>query len=232
MTPHETLHILLAEDDDDIRLMTRRVLEKRGFTVTAVADGKAAWQAMTGPTDPPIDVAVVDVMMPGVDGVTLTRRLREVSDLPVIMLTARDHPIDQVQGFDAGCDDYVTKPFHSDVLTSRILAVMRRARTTPRVAPSVAEWCKGDLTVDISGMTVMKNGDDVDLTATEFRLLEAFIQHEGNVLARDAILETVWGSSTGFEPRIVDVNIQRLRTKIGPEWITTVRGAGYKFRQP
>lgn len=232
MTPNEALHILLAEDDDDIRLMTRRVLEKRGFTVTAVADGKAAWQAMTQPTEPPIDVAIVDVMMPGVDGVTLTRRLREVSDLPVIMLTARDHPIDQVQGFDAGCDDYVTKPFHSDVLTSRILAVMRRTRTTPRPETSTLQWSRGDLAVDISGMTVTKDGKDIDLTATEFRLLEAFIQHEGSVLDRDTILATVWGTSTGFEPRIVDVNIQRLRTKIGQEWITTIRGAGYKFRQP
>lgn len=225
------LHILLAEDDDDVRLTTRLVLQKQGFQVTATADGEEAWLALqhSFSVNDPFDAAVLDVMMPGLDGLTLTKKIRAVSQLPVILLTARDLPVDQITGLEAGSDDYVTKPFDSRVLQARIHAVIRRANAQHTTAAPPETIVVGDVRVDLKGMTVTKNDEVVDLTATEFKMLETFLEHQGQVLSRTQLLERVWGGTVGFEHRIVDVNIQRLRSKIGAEVITTVRGAGYKL---
>ena len=218
--------ILLAEDDPDLQVTTPMVLQQHGYDVVVAADGQQALAMLT--THQP-DLALVDVMMPVMDGITLTRRIRAMSgplaNLPIIMLTARDLTHDQIQGLEAGADDYVTKPFDGDVLVARIRSALRRA--TP-VAGAAAET-HGDLAIDRSGMVVTVAGEVVDLSATEFRLLEAFADRVGAVLSRAQLLDRVWGSSDWGDERVVDVNIQRLRAKIGADRILTVRGAGYKM---
>lgn len=217
-------HVLLAEDDPDLRVTTRLVLERQGFTVTVVADGDEAERALA---EGSFDVALLDVMMPGRDGIWLTKHIRASLDLPVVLLTARDLVSDEVSGLEAGADDYVTKPFDGDLLVARLRAVLRRAEAGRLRADQV-----GDLVVDRAGMTLTRSGSEVALSATEFRLLEAFLDHVGIVLSRDQLLERVWGDSDWGDPRVVDVNVQRLRAKIGAEVIVTVRGAGYKMVRP
>ncbi len=214
--------ILLAEDDPDLQVTTRLVLERFGYSVIVAGDGEQALAAFTARTP---DLLLVDVMMPVMDGITLTREVRRRSTVPIIMLTARDLSHDHVTGLDAGADDYVTKPFQGDVLHARIQAVLRRAAMQ---APLANERV-GDLEIDRDGMVVMRHGEQIDLSTTEFRLLEALLDHRGAVLSRAQLLDLVWGSADWGEERVVDVNIQRLRAKIGAELITTVRGAGYKL---
>lgn len=217
--------VLLVEDDADLQVTTRLVLEHHGFDVTVVGDGLQALEVIR--TDH-FDVALVDVMLPGIDGIRLTRRARELRDLPIVMLTARDLPHDQVHGLEAGADDYIVKPFDGDVLVARLRAVMRRTRPTAEVAdPDVLE--RGDLRIDVPGMTLERAGEQVALSATEFRLLHALATHPGIVLSRNQLLDLVWGGAEWTDPRVIDVNIQRLRAKIGAEHIETVRGAGYKM---
>lgn len=217
--------VLLVEDDADLQVTTRLVLERHGFDVTVVGDGLQALEVIR--TDD-FDVALVDIMLPGIDGIRLTRRARELRDLPIVMLTARDLPHDQVHGLEAGADDYVVKPFDGEVLVARLRAVMRRARPAAEADdPHVLE--RGDLRIDVPGMTLERAGEQVALSATEFRLLHAFATHPGIVLSRNQLLDLVWGDAEWTDPRVVDVNIQRLRAKIGAAHIETVRGAGYKM---
>ncbi|GAA4083481.1 response regulator transcription factor [Nocardioides kongjuensis] len=214
--------VLLVEDDDDLRTTTRLVLESRGFRVVTAADGEAGW---TTYLTQPVDLAVVDVVLPQLDGLRLTERIRADGDLPVLLLTARDLPRDQVVGFDAGADDYVVKPFDGDVLEARLRSLLRR-----RGGSAPARVVERDgLRVDVDGMTVERDGVPVELSATEFRLLTAFLDNAGIVLGRTRLLELVWGSATWGDPHVVDVTVQRLRAKIGAEQVVTVRGAGYKM---
>ena len=178
--------VLLAEDDDDVRLTTRLVLEKHGFDVVAVADGEAAAAALTTQD---VDVAVLDVMMPGRDGISLTKLIRERGDLPVILLTARDLASDVVVGLDAGADDYVTKPFQGEVLAARVRSVVRRSETTQTTGDRL-----GDLVVDRAGMTVTRAGEEVGLSATEFRLLAASLTTRAPV-SRATSCSTVCGAA-------------------------------------
>lgn len=221
---------LLVEDDADLRLTTRLVLERHGFTVAVAVDGVDALEQLDHPETPcAADVAVIDVMMPRMDGLTPTRRLRASArhaDLPIVLLTARDLIHDQVAGLDAGADDYVVKPFDGDVLAARLRALLRR-----RPAPASAEpdlVTVADLSIDLDGMVVTRDGVPIELTATEFRLLSTLLEHRGAVLSRDQLLDRVWGGTSWTTSRAVDVNIQRLRAKVGHEIVTTVRGAGYK----
>jgi DNA-binding response OmpR family regulator len=216
--------VLLAEDDADLRVTTRLVLQRQGFEVITAADGVAALEVLA---QHQVDVAVVDVMMPRMDGITLLKRLRASAEhqlLPVLLLTARDLPCDQVSGLDAGADDYVVKPFDSDVLAARLRALLRVARSAESAWTIV-----GDLRIDRAGMVVERGQIPIELSATEFRLLDALLEHAGQVLSREQLLELVWGSNDWGEARVVDVNIQRLRAKIGAERIVTLRGAGYKL---
>lgn len=144
-----------------------------------------------------------------------------------MLLTARDLPYDQVSGLDADADDYVVKPFDSEVLAARIRAVLLR-----RPAPTDAAERHGDLTLDRPGMTVSRAGEPVPLSATEYSLLETLVDHAGQMLSREQLLAHVWGSAEWGEARVVDVNIQRLRAKIGPDHIQTLRGLGYKWLRP
>jgi DNA-binding response OmpR family regulator len=216
--------ILFVEDDDVIREATQIGLERDGFTVTAKADGLAG---LTAFREERPDVALLDVLVPAMDGVSLCRRIRDESTVPVIMLSARAEPIDVVLGLEAGADDYVTKPFDGAVLVARLHAVMRRFDR--QSAPEAETLTFGDLEVDAEGMEVRRGGTPVALTPTEMRLLLEFASEPGVVLSRSRLLERVWGCAWGGDTRVVDVHVQRLRTKIGDR-IETVRGFGYKLR--
>ncbi|MET8508622.1 two-component system response regulator CseB [Streptomyces sp. NPDC004787] len=228
-------HVLFVEDDDVIREATQLALERDGFTVTAMPDGLSGLEAFRA--DRP-DIALLDVMLPGMDGVSLCRRIRDESTVPVIMLSARADSIDVVLGLEAGADDYVTKPFDGSVLMARIRAVLRRFghaggsgagdSGAPGAACGVLVF--GDLEVDTEGMEVRRAGAPVALTPTEMRLLLEFSSAPGTVLSRDKLLERVWDYGWGGDTRVVDVHVQRLRTKIGQDRIETVRGFGYKLK--
>lgn len=215
--------MLLVEDDEDLRTTTRLVLEARGFDVVTAADGEAGWASYRARE---VDLAVIDVVLPLLDGLRLTERIRaHGGQTPILLLTARDLPRDQVVGFEAGADDYVVKPFDGDVLEARLRALLRRRGG----AAPTREIAHGALLVDVDGMTVQRDGVPVDLSATEFRLLAAFLDNLGIVLSRSQLLDLVWEGAHWGDARVVDVTVQRLRAKIGAEQITTVRGAGYKM---
>ncbi|QER84795.1 two-component system response regulator CseB [Streptomyces tendae] len=226
-------HVLFVEDDDVIREATQLTLERDGFAVTAMPDGLSGLEAFRA--DRP-DIALLDVMVPGLDGVSLCRRIRDESMVPVIMLSARADAIDVVLGLEAGADDYVTKPFDAAVLVARIRAVLRRFERAGgagqgRDAEDVgAVLAFGELVVDTEGMEVRKAGEPVALTPTEMRLLLEFSAAPGTVLSRDKLLERVWEYGWGGDTRVVDVHVQRLRAKIGQDRIETVRGFGYKLK--
>ncbi|MDI3388894.1 response regulator transcription factor [Streptomyces sp. B-S-A8] len=241
----EQTHVLFVEDDDVIREATQLALERDGFVVTAMPDGLSGLDAFR--SDRP-DIALLDVMVPGLDGVSLCRRIRDESTVPVIMLSARADSIDVVLGLEAGADDYVTKPFDGAVLVARIRAVLRRFghaggpghgsghgsgggaadEGAGQVNGGVLVF--GDLEVDTEGMEVRRGGAHVALTPTEMRLLLEFSAAPGTVLSRDKLLERVWDYGWGGDTRVVDVHVQRLRTKIGQDRIETVRGFGYKLK--
>ncbi|MFF9486199.1 MULTISPECIES: two-component system response regulator CseB [unclassified Streptomyces] len=226
-------HVLFVEDDDVIREATQLTLERDGFAVTAMPDGLSGLEAFR--TDRP-DIALLDVMVPGLDGVSLCRRIRDESTVPVIMLSARADAIDVVLGLEAGADDYVTKPFDSAVLVARIRAVLRRfgrangGREDADGPGDGGVLAFGELEVDTGGMEVRRAGSPVALTPTEMRLLLEFSAAPGTVLSRDKLLERVWEYGWGGDTRVVDVHVQRLRTKIGQDRIETVRGFGYKLK--
>jgi DNA-binding response OmpR family regulator len=230
-------HVLFVEDDDVIREATQLALERDGFTVTAMPDGLSGLEAFRARQP---DIALLDVMLPGMDGVSLCRRIRDESTVPVIMLSARADSIDVVLGLEAGADDYVTKPFDGSVLVARIRAVLRRFGHASGGAGAGTEPLPGDvdgglltfgeLEVDTEGMEVRRAGEPVALTPTEMRLLLEFSAAPGTVLSRDRLLERVWDYGWGGDTRVVDVHVQRLRTKIGQDRIETVRGFGYKLK--
>ncbi|MEV3990168.1 two-component system response regulator CseB [Streptomyces sp. NPDC049837] len=232
-------HVLFVEDDDVIREATQLALERDGFAVTAMPDGLSGLESFRQRQP---DIALLDVMLPGMDGVSLCRRIRDESTVPVIMLSARADSIDVVLGLEAGADDYVTKPFDGAVLVARIRAVLRRfghaggpgggaggdADRAGQAQGGVLVF--GDLEVDTDGMEVRRGGAPVALTPTEMRLLLEFSSAPGTVLSRDQLLERVWDYGWGGDTRVVDVHVQRLRTKIGQDRIETVRGFGYKLK--
>ncbi|MFF5455744.1 two-component system response regulator CseB [Streptomyces sp. NPDC012950] len=225
-------HVLFVEDDDVIREATQLALERDGFRVTAMPDGLSGLDSFRARRP---DIALLDVMLPGMDGVSLCRRIRDESTVPVIMLSARADSIDVVLGLEAGADDYVTKPFDGSVLMARIRAVLRRfghaAGGEGGDEPGDGGLLVfGDLEVDTEGMEVRRAGTPVALTPTEMRLLLEFSSAPGTVLSRDKLLERVWDYGWGGDTRVVDVHVQRLRAKIGQDRIETVRGFGYKLR--
>ena len=219
------MRLLLVEDDDVIREATQLALERNGFTVDVAADGLAGLAAFRARRP---DVALLDIMLPGMNGVSLCRQIREESPTPVIMMSARADPVDVVLGLEAGADDYVTKPFDSTVLVARIRAVVRRMSRA--AVPSHQGTVFGELEVDRDALEVRLSGRPVELTPTELRLLLCFVDSPGTVLTRDVLLEQVWDYQWGGDSRVVDVHVQRLRAKIGQDMIETVRGFGYKLK--
>jgi DNA-binding response OmpR family regulator len=217
--------VLFVEDDDGLREATQVALERDGFDVRTAADGVAGLAAFE---EGHPDVALLDVMLPRMDGVTLCREIRSRSVIPIMLLSARSDPIDVVLGLEAGADDYVTKPFDTPVLSARLRAVTRRVvRLRDASVLRVSR-----LEIDEAAMTVRCAGQMVHLTATEFRLLSDLARNAGLVRTRPQLLDDVWEYSWAGDTRLVDVHVQRLRTKLGADLIETVRGVGYKLVRP
>ena len=223
MTPY----VLVVEDEDALSTLLHYNLEKEGYRVSLAADGE---EALTQIDEQLPDLIVLDWMLPKVSGIEVCRRLRgraETRNVPIIMLTARGEETDRIRGLDTGADDYIVKPFSMVELTARIRAVLRRIR------PGLAEdrTRQGDLTIDRVSHRVKREGREIHLGPTEFRLLDYFMQHPGRVFSREQLLDAVWGSDVYVEARTVDVHVGRLRkalnldTEIDP--IRTVRSAGY-----
>jgi two-component system, OmpR family, response regulator MtrA len=222
--------LLLVEDDASIREVTTIGLERSGFAVTACADGKEALELFERS---PFDLVVLDVMLPGIDGYAVCREIRRAHRTPIVMLTARADTVDVVVGLELGADDYVTKPFELPELIARLRAVLRRA-AAPDDAPVLR---LGDIEVDEAAFRARRNGEDLALTATEFRLLCELARRPGQVFTRELLLELVWGYEYLGDSRLVDVAVQRLRAKVeddpgNPRLITTVRGVGYRLERP
>src|SRR6202142_4028689 len=219
--------ILVVEDDERIRSSMRLALEGEGYDVSDVASGEEALDVFA---DSPPDVALIDIMLPGMDGFECCRALRRQSAVPIIIVTARNDTHDVVAGLEAGADDYVTKPFVAKELAARIRALLRRSRSVD--ATEVLSF--GDVEVLPDEGTVRRAGAEVHCTRTEFRLLCELATNPGKVLSREQLLDRVWGYDYFGDGRLVDVHIRRLRTKIeadpaNPRHILTVRGMGYKL---
>ena len=218
--------VLLVEDDPAARQGLELALSRLGYGVRAAATGEAA---LDGLGQGPVDVVVLDLMLPGVDGFEVCRRLRRVSNVPVIMLTARGDDFDIVAGLEAGADDYVVKPAEPRVLDARIRAVLRRLA---RAGSPAETW--GDLVIDRESLIVLRAGQPVPLTPTELRLLLVLSGSSRQVFSREQLLDLVWEHGYLGDSRLVDACVQRLRAKIeadttAPRYIQTVRGFGYRF---
>ena len=223
------MKILVVDDERAVRESLRRALELEGYEIELAADGREALERLEAEAHP--DVLVLDVLMPGVDGLEVCRRLRRAgSRLPVLMLTARDAVENRVAGLDAGADDYVTKPFALEELLARIRALLRR---TTNGAGEVLRFV--DLELDPGTREVRRGGELIELTRTEFSLLELFLRNPRQVLTRSIIFERVWGYDFGFASNSLDVYIGYLRRKTEaggrPRLIQTVRGVGYALRE-
>ena len=217
--------IAVVEDDESIREMLRYYFQSVGYAVRAYESGEALFAGEEGQSLPAL--YILDIMLPGMDGLEILRRLREgreTSEVPVIMLTARSAEMDRVSGLENGADDYVVKPFGIMELQARVKAVLRRAqRQGDRVLTC------GDLEIDPAAREVRKAGKLVELTFKEFELLKLLCARRGVALTRDEILQSVWDYDYTGETRTVDMHVKTLRQKLGEEYITTVRGVGYKM---
>jgi DNA-binding response OmpR family regulator len=221
------LHVLLVEDDAKLARLTRDYLEQHGLRVTHVADGASAIQVGR---QPGVDVVVLDVMLPGVDGFEVCRELRKTSHIPIIAVTARVDIADRVLGLELGADDYVTKPFSARELLARSHAITRRAQG--RAGPTARELRVGGLVLDCEGLTATLDGETLPLTSYEFALLRVFAEHPGRVLSRERLLELAKGNADDAFDRSIDVRVSRLRQKLGddsrqPRLLKTIRGSGY-----
>jgi two-component system response regulator MprA len=219
--------ILVVDDDARLGASIRRALAYEGYAVDVVPNGA---DALVASRDQPPDLVVLDVMLPGIDGTEVCRRLRAGSDVPILMLTARDAVSDRVAGLDAGADDYLVKPFAYDELLARVRALLRRREPSGREVLRCA-----DLVMDVSAHEVRRGDRLVDLTALQFNLLEHFLRHQRLVLEREQLLESVWGVVSDAISNVVDVTIADLRARLEaerePRLLHTVRGVGYVLRE-
>ena len=223
-----THRILVVEDELEIASYLARGLTFEGYTVDVAGDGQAA---LASARERPPDLVVLDLMLPGLDGMTVAKRLRAASDVPILMLTARDAVADRVAGLEAGADDYLTKPFAFEELLARIRVQLRR-----RHAQQTGEMLQYDsLRLDVAGHVVQVGDQTIELTAKEFDVLELFLRHPGQVLTREIIYDRIWGYDFGAESNVIEVYISALRQKIEragtPRLLQTIRGVGYVLRR-
>ena len=219
--------ILIADDEPNIVTLISRYAEREGYEVTGVSDGRQAIEACRNDS---FDVVILDVMMPDTDGFTACKKIREFSETPVIMLSARGTEFDKLHGFEVGVDDYVTKPFSPMELMARIKVALKRG--TPKTEAKKEEILTvGGIVIDTPGMTVTVDGEKLELTAKEYALLKYLVENQGIVLSREQILNAVWGYDDSVVDRTVDWQIKLLRNKLGAyrDCIRTIRGVGYKF---
>ncbi len=218
--------ILVVEDEQAIAELVRAYLRRDGFDVVWARSGEQALEELSRH---PVRLVVLDIGLPGIDGFEVCRRLRSRTGVPILILSARDEEVDRVAGLEAGADDYVTKPFSPRELVARVKAILRRAGAAGAGAVDAAALALGDVALDRAARTVTVAGKPVELTSREFDLLAALLAHPGVVLSRDRLLELVWQGEFAGGTRTVDVHVAQLRGKLGrPEFVETVRGAGYK----
>jgi two-component system, OmpR family, alkaline phosphatase synthesis response regulator PhoP len=228
--------ILIVEDDPAVRDVVEHALAREGMKTETASDGEKALQSLRAG---PFDLVVLDVMLPGMDGISVCQELRNgdspSTDVPVVMLTARDDETSVVVGLEVGADDYVTKPFRPRELVSRVRAHLRRRRLDSKATPQEQNTLEfPGLSVDLFGRQVFAEGEPVELTAKEFDVLALLASHPGRVYSREQIMRHLWGGEFFGEARAADVHIQHIRKKIEPDpknprYVHTVRGAGYKF---
>jgi two-component system, OmpR family, phosphate regulon response regulator PhoB len=223
--------VLVVEDEAALVTLLRYNLEREGFRVSEARDGE---EAMLQIAEQMPDLVILDWMLPLMSGIEVCRQLRRLPEtrrLPIVMLTARGEEGDKLRGLDAGADDYITKPFSPSELIARLRAVLRRAK--PEREDETLKY--QDLVMDLASHRVKRNGREVHLGPTEFRLLRHLLENQGRVFSREQLLDMVWGRDVYVEPRTVDVHIRRLRSKIerrpGDNFIDTVRNVGYRFRE-
>jgi two-component system, OmpR family, response regulator MtrA len=219
--------VLLVEDDASIREVAKLGLEQAGFRITTAPDGR---EGLLHFRQSPFDLVVLDVMLPNLDGYEVCRQIRAESRVPIIMLSAKSDTVDVVVGLELGADDYVTKPFEMAELVARARAAVRRSSAEPE-EPVIA---RGELEIDPAAFVARRGGEELSLTATEFKLLLELARRPGQVFTRELLLQRVWGYDYLGDSRLVDVAVQRLRAKVeadpkDPQMIKTVRGVGYRF---
>ena len=226
--------ILVVDDENAVQTLLGYPLRKDGYEVVAARDGREALDRFA---EQRFDLVVLDIMLPKLDGVEVCRRLRSRSQVPIIMLTAKDDEVDKVLGLEMGADDYITKPFSVREFRSRVRAALRRSDMASARRTGGEPIAVGDLRIDFERRAVEVRSEPVVLTYVEFEILAVLAASPGRVLTREALLEHVWGDSAYRDPRTVDVHIRHLREKIEkdpkrPEYLFTVRGVGYRFREP
>ena len=220
--------VLVVDDERQIATIARDYLQRAGFTVTIAGDG-AAGLDMARKKLP--DLVVLDLGLPGMDGLQVARALRQESDVPIIMLTARVDESDRLRGFEVGADDYVTKPFSPRELVARVSTVLRRARFSPARA---SRFTVADVTIDSAKLAVTRGDEAIDLTATEFQILAALARYPGRVFTRSQLLDAVRGAEVDAFERAIDAHVKNIRRKLEPEphrprYVQTVYGVGYRF---
>jgi DNA-binding response OmpR family regulator len=224
--------ILLVDDEQAVQTLLTYPLRKEGYDVVEATDGLEALDRFA---EQRFDLVVLDIMLPKLDGIEVCRRMRTRSQVPIIMLTAKGDEIDKVVGLEMGADDYITKPFSVREFRSRVKAALRRGNMAGRGAAGEEPIKAGELQIDPVRRTCEVRGEPVELTYVEFEILSALASSPGRVFSRETLLEHVWGDSTYRDPRTVDVHIRHLREKLEhdakhPEYLFTVRGVGYRFR--
>jgi DNA-binding response OmpR family regulator len=225
--------ILLVDDEDAVQKLLTYPLERDGYRVVPARDGEEAIAQFERER---IDLVVLDIMLPKLDGLEVCKRLRSVSQVPIIMLTARDDELDKVLGLELGADDYITKPFSIREFRSRVRALLRRAAVTPAPSDESETIVADGLVIDLGRRTVEVDGEQVQLTYVEFEILHTMAARPGRVFSRHMLLEQLWGDASYRDPRTIDVHIRHLREKLeadsrDPQFIQTVRGVGYRFRE-
>jgi DNA-binding response OmpR family regulator len=223
--------ILVVEDNPQISEVVRCYLERNGHEIVVCGDGPTGLRQFQ---EHPFDLAILDVMLPEMDGYSLCKEIRKAHDLPILMLSARDEPLDKILGLEVGADDYMAKPFHAPELVLRVEGLLRRATRCRGAEPRLARLQRGELSVDPESRRAHYGEVALKLTRIEFELLQAFAQHPGQVLTREQLIERIWGPSPELEERLVDTHLRNLRSKLRQvqpnlDLIRSIRGVGYRL---